>query len=146
MVAMPGYLRRAADLKEPADLRNHNCLHYPRANESPAWTFQARSSRATDPFTVQVSGSLAANNSRSLRDPALSGLGIALRPDFTAQSHIQSGKLVNVRSKWRSVRAFAEHLYFIRPCSPHGPRAVSVLVKHLCQRFAGSFLQTPSAT
>jgi len=144
LVATPGYLKRAAELKEPADLRNHNCLHYPRTNESPAWTFEARNSRATNPLvTVQVSGSLAANNSESLRDAALSGLGIALLPDFTAQSHMQSGKLVHVLPKWRSVRAFAEHLYLIRPYSPHVPRTVSVLVQHLRQSFAEGFAPAP---
>ncbi|WP_342616699.1 LysR family transcriptional regulator [Rhodoferax sp. GW822-FHT02A01] len=147
LVATPGYLRRAGEVKEPADLRNHNCLHYPRANESAAWTFEARNSRATDALvTVQVSGCLAANNSESLRDAALSGLGIALLPDFTAQSHIRSGKLVGVLPKWRSVRAFAEHLYLIRPYSPHVPRTVAVLVKHLRQRFAGGFSRMSSST
>ena len=145
LVATPGYMRRAAQLKEPADLRSHNCLHYPRANESPAWTFQARSSRASEALvTVQVSGSLAANNSEALRDAALSGLGIALLPDFSAQSHIQSGKLVLVLPKWRSVRAFAEHLYVIRPYTPHVPRTVSLLVQHLRQTFAEGFGDLPS--
>jgi DNA-binding transcriptional LysR family regulator len=143
LVATPGYLRKAPQLKEPADLRLHNCLHYPRVNESPAWSFQARAGKASEaPVTVQVSGRLAANNSESLRDAALAGLGIALLPDFTAQSHLQSGKLVLVLPKWRSVRAFAEHLYVIRPYTPHVPRTVSMLVAHLRQSFAGGFGQT----
>ena len=140
LVATPAYLRRAPALKEPADLRQHNCLHYPRVNESPAWTFEARASKpGQTPVTVQVSGSLAANNSESLRDAALSGLGLALLPDFTAQAHLQSGKLVLVLPKWRSVRAFAEHLYVIRPYTPHVPRTVSMLVQHLRASFAEGF-------
>lgn len=143
LVATPGYLRRAADLKDPMDLRQHNCLHYPRANESPAWTFQARSNKAGAALvTVPVSGSLAANNSESLRDAALSGLGIALLPDFTAQAYLQSAKLVQVLPKWRSVRAFAEDLYVIRPYTPHVPRTVSMLVTHVRQAFAKGFGQT----
>lgn len=144
LVAAPGYLRKAPPLEEPADLRSHNCLHYPRVNETAAWTFQARSSRVSDPLvTVQVSGSLAANNSEALRDSALSGLGIALLPDFTAQSDIQSKKLVVLMPKWRSVRAFAEQLYLIRPYTPHVSRTVSMLVNHLRQTFAGGFGQVP---
>jgi DNA-binding transcriptional LysR family regulator len=140
LVAAPAYLRRAQELKEPADLAQHNCLHYPRLNESPAWTFQARTGRSRDALlTVQVSGSFAANNSEALRDAALAGLGLALLPDFTAQPYIQSGKLVVVLPKWRSVRAFAEHLYVIRPYTPHVPRTVSLLVGHLRQAFAAGF-------
>ena len=140
LVAAPGYLRKAPPLQEPTDLPQHNCLHYPRVNESPAWTFEARSSKAPEALvTVPVSGCLAANNSESLRDAALSGLGIALLPDFTAQSHIQSGKLLVVLPKWRSVRAFAENLYVIRPYTPHVARTVSMLVTHLRLSFATGF-------
>ena len=74
---------------------------------------------------MQVSGSLAANNSEALRDAALSGLGIALLPDFTAQASLHAGKLVQVLPDWKPVGAFAEHLYAIRPYSAHVPRAVS---------------------
>ena len=99
-----------------------------------------RASRAGETLvTVQVSGSLAANNSESLRDAALSGLGIALLPDFTAQSHLQSGKLQLVLPKWRSVRAFAAQLHLVRPYTPHVPRAVALLVTHLRHSFADGF-------
>jgi len=144
LVAAPAYLRRSPALKEPEDLRLHNCLHYPRANESPAWTFEARSDQQGDsPVTVQVTGSLAANNSESLRDAALAGLGIALLPDFTARAHLQARKLALVLPKWRSVRAFADHLYLIRPYTPHVPRTVSILVNHLRQAFAQGFGHVP---
>jgi hypothetical protein len=46
---------------------------------------------------------------------------------------------VVVLPKWRSVRAFAEHLYVIRPYTPHVPRTVSLLVGHLRQAFAAGF-------
>jgi len=140
LVATPGYLRRGPPLKSPDDLRHHNCLHYPRANESPAWTFAPRSGRSSEaPVTVPISGSLAANNSEALRDAALDGLGIALLPDFSAQAHLQSGKLLQLLPKWRSQHAFAEQLLVIRPYTPHVPRTVAMLVKHLRQSFAGGF-------
>jgi DNA-binding transcriptional LysR family regulator len=146
LVAAPAYLRKAAALQQPADLQGHNCLHYPRTNESPVWTFEARAGRASAAqLTVPVSGSLAANNSEVLRDAALAGLGIALLPDFTAQAHLQSGKLVLVLPKWRSVRAFAEQLFVIRPYTAHVPRAVAVLVEHLRQSYAAGFGQAPTA-
>ena len=144
LVAAPAYLRRAPELKEPTDLVSHNCLHYPRVNESPAWTFQARSAKVRDALaTVQVTGGFAANNSEALRDAALSGLGLALLPDFTAQPYIQSGKLVVALPKWRSVRAFADNLYVIRPYAPHVPRTVSLLVGYLRLAFAAGFGQMP---
>jgi DNA-binding transcriptional LysR family regulator len=89
--------------------------------------------------TVQVSGSLAANNSEALRDAALGGLGIALLPDFTAQASLLAGKLVQVLPGWKPVGAFAEQLYAIRPYSAHVPRAVTAFVAHLREALAPGF-------
>jgi DNA-binding transcriptional LysR family regulator len=60
-------------------------------------------------------------------------------PDFSAQSGLQAGKLVQVLPDWKPVGAFAEHLYAIRPYSAHVPRAVSAFVAHLRTSLAGGF-------
>jgi DNA-binding transcriptional LysR family regulator len=90
-------------------------------------------------ITVPVTGQLAANNSEALREAALAGLGIALLPDFSAQTALHQGKLVQVLPDWRPVGAFAEQLYAIRPYSPHVPRAVTAFVDYLRQALAGGF-------
>ena len=140
LVATKAYLRRHGTPENPAELAHHNCLHYPRSQDTPAWTLEPLTQQLSgERITVQVSGSLAANNSEALRDAALSGLGIALLPDFTAQSHLQAGKLVQVLPGWKPVGAFAEHLYAIRPYSAHVPRPVTVFVDFLRQTLAGGF-------
>ena len=142
LVASKAYLRRQGTPQIPADLAAHNCLHYPRSQDTPAWTLvPLGGKRGQERATVQVSGSLAANNSEALRDAALSGLGIALLPDFTAQDSLRAGKLVQVLSDWRPVGAFAEHLYAIRPYSAHVPRAVSVFVAFLRETLAQGFTE-----
>ena len=88
---------------------------------------------------MPVSGPLVANNSEALRDAAVSGLGIALVPDFSAQSALQSGKLQEVLPQWRSVGAFGEKLYAIRPYATHVPRAVAVFVAWLRETLAEGF-------
>ena len=140
LVASRNYLRRHGTPTAPSDLLAHSCLHYPRAHEAPAWTFEViNPSVATERITVPISGPLAANNSEALRDAALTGLGIALLPDFTAQSALQAGKLIQVLPQWKPVGAFAEQLYAIRPYSAHVPRAVTAFVSHLRQVFAPGF-------
>lgn len=142
LVASRAYLRRHGTPQTPSDLISHNCLHYPRSQDTPAWTLEPmHPQRDVERTTVQVSGSLAANNSEALRDAAQSGLGIALLPDFTAQSGLQAGKLVQVLPEWKPVGAFAEHLYAIRPYSAHVPRAVSAFVAYLRQTLAGGFAE-----
>ncbi|MDP2262111.1 MAG: LysR family transcriptional regulator, partial [Hydrogenophaga sp.] len=140
LVASRAYLRRHGTPQHPADLAQHNCLHYPRSQDTPAWTLEPRSPAArAERVTVQVSGSLAANNSEALRDAALGGLGIALLPDFTAQASLQAGKLVEVLPGWAPVGAFAGQIYAIRPYAAHVPRAVSAFVDYLRETFAAGF-------
>jgi DNA-binding transcriptional LysR family regulator len=148
LVASRSYLRKHGTPTHPQELLKHNCLHYPRVHDTPAWTFeqhspQASSKRTKTPaierLTVPVSGTLSANNSEALRDAALSGLGIALLPDFSAQASLQLGKLVQVLPHWKPVGAFAEHLYAIRPYSVHVPRAVTAFVVYLRTALAGGF-------
>lgn len=148
LVASRSYLRKRGVPATPADLLTHNCLHYPRAHDAPVWTFEplrpvtkSVTAHATERVTVPVSGSLSANNSEALRDAALTGLGIALLPDFSAQASLQSGKLVQVLPHWRPVGAFAEQLYAIRPYSAHVPRAVTAFVTYLRAALADGFAE-----
>ena len=140
LVATRSYLRKRGIPTAPADLVTHNCLHYRRGHDAPAWTFEPLTAQQDAArVTVPVSGSLSANNSEALRDAALAGLGIALLPDFTAQASLRQGKLVQVLPEWKSVGAFAETIYAIRPYSHHVPLAVSAFVGYLREVFCGGF-------
>jgi DNA-binding transcriptional LysR family regulator len=139
LVASPAYLQSRGSPLQPDDLSGHSCLHYPRAQGAPAWTFESWASPA-ERATVPVSGALSANNSEALREAALSHLGIALLPDFSAQAALQSGQLVQVLAHWKPVGAFAEQLLAIRPYAAHVPRAVTVLVAYLREALAGGFM------
>ena len=149
LVASRAYLRRRGVPREPYDLASHDCLHYPRVKDTPAWHFEAKAAMSTmgklagQRLTVPVSGPFAANNSEALRDAALSGLGIALMPDFSAQSALQAGKLVEVLAQWRPVGAFGEQLYAIRPYATHVPRAVAAFVEWLRGALAPGFSVQP---
>jgi DNA-binding transcriptional LysR family regulator len=119
-VASRAYLRRAGAPATPQDLATHDCLHYLRPGDTPAWSFEpdATARAGKGRVSVAVRGVFAANNSEALREAAVAGLGIALLPDFSAQAAVQSGKLQLVLPQWKPVGAFGEHLYAIRPYSP----------------------------
>jgi DNA-binding transcriptional LysR family regulator len=89
--------------------------------------------------TVPVSGPFCANNSEALRDAAITGLGIALLPDFSAQAALQSGKLVEVLADWESIGTFSPQIYAIRPYTSHVPRSVSAFVAWLRVVWAEGF-------
>ena len=140
LVATKAYLRRRGEPQNPLDLQSHNCLHYPRSQDTPVWTLEPRDpTPGGERVTVPVSGNLAANNSEALREAALSGAGIALMPDFSAQAALRKGQLVAVLPDWKPVGAFAETIHAIRPYAPHVPRAVTALVDALRQGLNAGF-------
>ena len=156
LVASRAYLRRRGTPAAPADLAAHDCLYYPRAQGHPAWTFVPRmpaapqrpprrkgaaapAAEAPARQTIPVAGPFAANNSEALRDAAAAGLGIALMPDFSAQSGLAAGRLVEVLPQWKPVDAFGEQLYAIRPYSAHVPRAVEAFVGFMREAFVAGF-------
>jgi DNA-binding transcriptional LysR family regulator len=141
IVATRAYLKRRGIPESPTDLSSHDCLFYPRALGPGIWSFERKTTRkpGTGPVTVTVNGPLSANNSEALRDAALDDLGIALLPDFTAQTATRSGKLQVLLPDWRPVGAFAEQLYVVRPYTPHVPRAVALFVTYLRETFADGF-------
>lgn len=143
LVATRRYLDKFGDPQRPEDLVEHNCLYYPRGSDTPAWAFE--SPVAEKRLTVPIKGSFATNNSEALRDAALTDLGIALLPDFSAQAGLKNGSLVQVLPAWKIVGAFPEDIYLVRPYSTHVPRAVSVFVDYLRGRFANGFQLQASA-
>jgi DNA-binding transcriptional LysR family regulator len=146
LVASRAYLRRRGTPATPQDLAAHDCLHYLRPGDAPAWQL-ARSAPVDGEagaavgtkVTVPVAGPFAANNSEALREAALAGLGIALLPDFSAQAALRAGKLVTVLPGWRPEGSFGAQLYAIRPYSPYVPRAVQALVGHLREGLRAGF-------
>lgn len=124
LVASPAYLAEYGEPQTPAELQQHHCLYYPRGVELPRWNF-VHSSKGGEQVTVSVSGPFATNNSESIRDAALDGLGIAMLPDFSAQAALAGGRLRVILPQWRAVSAFADKLWIVRPYTAQVPRAVT---------------------
>lgn len=144
LVASRAYLKRAGVPETPSDLQEHACLYYPRSPHVPTWTLVARTRgrrgamASKDRATVRISGPFAANNSEALRDAAIAGLGIALLPDFSAQTSLRAGQLCEVLPGWKP-ESYGDHLYAVRPYETHVPRAVSAFVTFLKEQFSGGF-------
>ncbi len=141
LAATPAYLAARGTPAHPDDLAGHDCLYYPRGNDSAAWTFEragTRRQRAAR-VTTPIAGPICANNSEVLRDASLDDLGIALLPDFTAVAALRAGTLVRVLPEWRPVGVFAEQLLAVRPYATHVPRVVKAFVAYLREAFADGF-------
>lgn len=135
LVASREYIATHGLPQHPDDLASHDCLYYPRGTELPRWRFE-EIAHPGHFQSVDVKGPLATNNSESIRDAALSGMGIAMLPDFSALKASQDGVLQEILPGWRILDAFAEKIWIIRPYSSQTPRAVGVFTQWLRARFS----------
>jgi len=131
LTASPAYLARAGVPRHPAELAQHRCLPYLRPGPA-QWFFERGAGGGTpERIRVPVQGLFRASNSEVLRDAALSGVGIALLPDFSAGEAVREGRLVEVLPEWRPVGFFGDAIYAIHPWSSHTRQGVRRLVEHL---------------
>jgi DNA-binding transcriptional LysR family regulator len=138
LVASAAYLKRHGTPEHPGELAQHACLAYLRAGPT-VWQFERAARGGPERLNVTVQGPLRAGNSEVLRDAAVSGLGIALVPDFSAVAALRARRLRVVLPAWRPVGAFGDAIYALHPWSPTTPKAVQALVAHLKQGFGTGF-------
>ena len=87
--AAPAYLTQQGEPQTPADLAQHNCLHYSRF-AGQRWQFHDAHGEAV---SVVVSGNFSAGISSVLCDAAIVGCGVAMVPATEAQTALASGQL-----------------------------------------------------
>jgi DNA-binding transcriptional LysR family regulator len=143
LVASNAYLKRHGTPAHPGELVQHACLPYLRPGPS-VWKFEREHSKALakeepERTSVTVQGPLRASNSEALRDAAISGLGVALLPDFSAASALRARKLRVLLPAWRPVGVFGDAIYAMHPWSATTPKAVQALVAHLRAQLGGGF-------
>ncbi len=93
-VASPDYLRQFGIPKQPADLRQHNCLiiKSPRTGRATKWRY----SLAGKELLVDVQGNLTVDTADVLLEAALNNIGIVQIMDFSAGPYLQRGELVEL--------------------------------------------------
>lgn len=128
--AAPAYLKKAGTPEHPNDLRNHTCLTYGYLSTGNQWKLTGNDGD----HWINPDWSLCANNAEVLRDVAVSGAGIAVIPNFIAQSALDRGDLVSCLD---SYKAPPLTLYAVYPPTKHLAVKVRLFIDFLVARFKG---------
>lgn len=96
--ASPAYLETRGEPVSPSDLSRHECLTFSYASGNRTWRF-VKSGREEQ---VRVRGAVRANHSETLREVALSGLGLLLMPTWLVGADIAAGRLRQVLPDWEA--------------------------------------------
>lgn len=128
LCAAPDYVARHGQPSEPADLLNHNCIHYSYSSGVAEWTFLG----PNEPVTVRTSGTYQVNNSEALREVLIANCGIGRLPTFVAGPDILSGRLIRVLPQFRMP---SQSLYSVFPERRHMPAKVRVFLDFAIEQF-----------
>lgn len=121
LVASPDYLARRGAPSTPAELIEHDCLHYTLFRDTPTWEFQ----REREPLRVPVRGRLKANYGVPLVEAAVAGGGIVQSATFAVAQELASGQLMEVLPDWSLVPI---GIYAVYPGREYRPRKVEAFI------------------
>lgn len=132
LVGAPEYFDRHGRPAHPRDLAHHKALHYSYARHGAHWRFH----HPTEGSAAQsVPASLHANSADALTPMLLSGLGLALQPEFMVWRDIDAGRLETVMAPW-ALEPVAMHL--VTPPGRRRPARVNALIDFLGQQFSNA--------
>ncbi len=131
VAAAPDYWRRHGKPDHPSGLAAHNCLPYLLGSDAARWAFDGPGGKES----VEVSGTLRADNSLVLIDAMLRGLGVGLVPRVMMRNELAEGRLETALDEWR---AETRQLFAVYPSREHLPERVRALVRFLKERLAGA--------
>lgn len=130
VVAAPAYLARAGRPKHPADLMGHACFGYAYQQTSDIWRFTREDGAEVH---VRPSGPLRTTNGDAITPALLSGLGIAVLPEFIIAEALADGRLEIILADWALPSAA---LHLVTPPGEPRPARVVALTRFLAERLS----------
>ncbi|MES0879064.1 LysR family transcriptional regulator [Roseibium sp. SCP14] len=97
LIASPEYLERRGRPRHPADLPDHDYLLYKNISTGDRVPFL---STLGEKLSVKINPTLIVNNSATLRQAALAGLGITLSNRWLIDPYVRTGELELVLPDW----------------------------------------------
>lgn len=131
LCASPGYLARAGEPTQPADLLGHQCIVIRESDETYG-TWHLR--QGDQQQTVKVRGMLSTNDGEAATHWALEGHGVLLRSEWDVERHLQSGQLRRVLSVWALPPADVTLVYPSKSDLSAKTRALADFLKHWFDR------------
>jgi DNA-binding transcriptional LysR family regulator len=129
VAAAPSYLQTRGRPLRPEDLVHHPCLHYALIDAEAEWRFLGADRRPV-PFGR---GNLISNDGNVLRMAVLSGLGLAVLPQFMVAGDVAAGRLELVLEGQRKAEV---GIYAVVAKARGLPLRVRALIEHLERHFA----------
>lgn len=134
LCASPRYLAKHGEPRVPQDLARHNCICIRQGDEAyGAWRLLTARGANRAAETVKVRGNLATNDGEIAVNWALDGHGILMRSEWDIERYLNSGRLVQILSKYQTPDA---DIYAVYPQRHQLSARIRTFVDFLSQSFA----------
>jgi len=133
ITASQAYIDKYDKPEIPDQLKEHNCLLFPRAGHNLNWTF-----KNADQSTIEVpiQGKYLITNSNAIRQCTLAGMGISLLPDWLIKQDIVSGHLIKLFNKYDvTATDYEGSVWLVYPSREYLPLKVRAFNDFLFERF-----------
>jgi DNA-binding transcriptional LysR family regulator len=135
-VASKAYIQDHPPIRSPRDLRDHECLEF-ALQPAGAWYYREVNIPANETREISIGGHLRANDSETLRDCALAGLGIALLPTWLVSEDLKSRQLIAIlpELEWLIAIGPERAIWAIYPPKKIVAPKVKAFISFMAQRF-----------
>lgn len=113
LAAAPSYLKSSGKPGTPYELAEHACLCYWRENSDDSWLLVSQRSvpePVEECVEVKVKSRYHVDNPDAVLNAAISGMGIALLPDYVCEQALASEQLVPVLEGWEPRTKFGTQI------------------------------------
>ncbi|WP_286264607.1 LysR family transcriptional regulator [Thalassotalea atypica] len=125
--ASPEFLNAVGQINVPDDLSKLNCLIMGKSLLSNDWHFI----KQAKPYQVKVSGRYATTSMHLVIESALSGLGVAYVPIALVNSHLESGRLVQVLTDYETPQS---NMFIIYQSHKYMTKPVRLFIDHIIEK------------
>ena len=136
--ASPSYLEQNGQPAAPEEIERHNCLLFPRQGHSLNWLFKKKTEDGTgETVQITISGQYLITNSEAIRQCAISGMGLALLPNWLIEKDIQNGALVTLFNDYEvTATDYEGAVWLLRPSRAYQPLKARVFMEFLIQQLS----------
>ncbi|HHI92770.1 MAG TPA: LysR family transcriptional regulator [Gammaproteobacteria bacterium] len=130
--ASPEYIDQHGKPESPQEIKNHNCLLFPRTGHNLNWLFKNKAGEITE---IPINGKCLVTNSRAIKQCAMAGMGLALLPDWLVCDDIQSGALIRLFDEFDvTATNYDGAIWLLYPSRDYTPVKARVFMDHLIEK------------
>jgi len=135
--ASPNYLQKYGWPNDPLQIKDLNCLLFPRQGNNLNWLFKDPRGKIIE---IPIKGQYLLTNSLAIKQCAIAGMGLTLLPDWLVSEEIKSGSLVRLFPNYEvTTTDQPSAIWLLYPSRNYLPLKTQVFIDYLAEKLGQDF-------